>query len=201
MRQEVLLQVGSLKNHVRNTQIILSVFVTATLYSLNTPTFALTDGTKYYWIFFMILVTTVIYYLLYDVLDSGFSINVAGEVLGSLERRVNKVAGEQVIKWDSITEQLYGSPHALKGVIQPLWLIGFYQLVAISMVTVILPCVIYWLAWSESNGGTRILITVVLSTSYSVISAGLAIYTAFGISVHLRRRARVFIDQIWPQPA
>jgi len=200
LRQDVLLQVGSLKHHVRNTQIILSIFVTATLASLNTSNFALTDDTKYYWIFFMILVTTVTYYLLYDVFDSGFSINVVSEVLASLERRVNKIAEDEVIMWDSITERLYGAPYPLKGVLQPLWMIGVYQMIAIFMVTVVLPCFVYWLAWSRSNGKMPILITVVLSASYSIISAVIAIYAAIGISVHLRSRMREFIGQIWKQP-
>lgn len=200
LRQDVLLQVGALKHHVRNTQIILSIFVTATLGSLNTVNFALTNDTKYYWIFFMILVTTVTYYLLYDVFDSGFSINVVGEVLGSLERRINKIAGDEVIMWDSITERFYGDPYPLRGVLQPLWLIGIYQVIAIFMVTVVLPCSVYLLAWSKSTGGTVILVTVVLSASYSIISAAVAIYAAIGISVHLRSRAREFIDEIWKQP-
>ena len=143
---------------------------------------------------------SVTYYLLYDVFDSGFSINVVGELLGSLERRVNTIAKEEVLLWDSFTEKLYGSPFPLKGVIQPLWLIGFYQLIAISMVTLILPCSIYWVAWSRSKGGVAILIAVGLGAFYSIISAAIASYTAIGISVHLRSRAREFIDEVWKQP-
>ena len=59
LRQDVLLQIGSLKNHVRNSQIIISIFVAVTLASLNSPNLAITDDTKYYWIFFMVLLTTV----------------------------------------------------------------------------------------------------------------------------------------------
>lgn len=201
LRQDVLLQVGSLKNHVRNTQFVLSIFVTATLASLNSPNFALTNDTKYYWIFVMILITTVTYYLLYDVFDSGFSINVVGEVLGSLERRVNKIAEEELLMWDCVTERLYGSPFSLRGVLQPLWMVGIYQVIAISMVTVALPCFVYWLAWSRSNGGIEILVTAALGASYSIISAVVASYAAIGISVHLRGRAREFIDGAWKQPS
>lgn len=197
LRGDILLQIGSLKNHVRNSQIILAVFGSAALGLMKSSTFALANDTKYYWIFFMVLVTTVTYYLLYDVFDSVFSINVVAELLAALERRVNKMAKADILMWDRITESLYGSAHPFGGVLQPLWMVSIYQIIGLFMITIFLPLFVYYQAWMKSDGGICISFWVVLCSLYSIGSALIAVYAGLGVMVRLRGRARETIEKNW----
>jgi hypothetical protein len=89
LRNETLLDVQSVRNHVRNSQVLITTMVSVAVFVLNTPNYGLKTETATLWLLFMLFATTVTYYLLYAILESIHAMNVLGEYLASIEKRVN----------------------------------------------------------------------------------------------------------------
>src|SRR3989304_3170893 len=73
LRKETLLQVQSIKNHVRNSFIVVAGLISVVAFLLNAPNYALSAKTASLWLLLMLLGSTVTFYLFFAVMESVFA--------------------------------------------------------------------------------------------------------------------------------
>jgi len=200
LRNETLLQIQSGKTHVKNSQIVITGALSIIAFLLNTPTsYALSPNTALLWLLFTLLSSTVTFYLFFTAFEALHTINVLGEYLASIERRINSLVKMRVMIWESeIAEKAIGSPLPFKGVISPNSLISIYPSLAVFAITIIFPLYVYcniWQWWTEISPR----IVLVLCSLYSIGSFVLSIYVLFGTFYRLRNAAREFIEKAWEE--
>jgi hypothetical protein len=201
LRQEILLQIGSIKNHIKNSQLLITGMISVVIFLLNTEAYHLKESTAYLWVSLMLLATTITYYLLYAIVESIYTMNALGEYLSSVESRMNKKLGQKIAIWESdVVPQLMGSIRPFKGVLQPLWMMNLYPPIVIFFVTVAAPFYVYfwkiWTWWYNWPDRAALLVCGL----YSLISFVLAVQVIIGTYIRLRPEARQYIERAWEKP-
>src|ERR1700760_1549236 len=74
LKQDLLMQMSSFKNHVRNSQIVGGGLLSLLSFLLANKNYALSNDNIWLWIIVMVSLTTVTYYLVHDVLEAIFAI-------------------------------------------------------------------------------------------------------------------------------
>lgn len=81
LKQDLLLQTGSFKNHVRNSQIIGSALIAILSFLISSNNYTVTSDNVFLWLVVTGTFTTVTYYLIYDVLEAVFAVRALEECL------------------------------------------------------------------------------------------------------------------------
>jgi hypothetical protein len=153
LRQESLLQIQSIKNHVKNSQLLISAIISVTVFLGGSPNYNLREDTAWLWVIFMLVATTLTYYLLYAIIEAIFGMHSLGEYLACLERRINEIAGKKIMFWEELCEEMWSGPARLKGVVHTLWVMNLYSGLAIFAISVVLPFYIYYRLWAWWHDG------------------------------------------------
>jgi len=199
-RQEINLHIGYMKNHVRNSQIFITSALTIVYYLSTTKDYALSEQNQYLWIAISLTTTTITYYLLYDIIESFFSVQVLSELTSSIESQINSIIGTKVIIYESsIAQKLWPHVMPFNGVLQPNWVMGFYPSISIFAITIVFPLFIYYSIWKMTNSGWVLPSILLLCGLYSVISILVASYVYIGTLRRLRHPVRHLIDEAWKE--
>jgi hypothetical protein len=198
LKQDMLQQMGAVKNHVRNSQIIGGALLAILSSLLTTKSYSISQDNVYLWILLMFGLTTISYYLIYDVLESVFAVKSLEAYLSSLESRINTKFGENAFIWQSkIADRLWPLTDSIKDVLPPLQYLSFYELILMVSATVVLPIYVYIAAWRTSQSSDFLLGVLIFSALYSIISAFVTIRVWLGVNQRLRARVREMVDSQW----
>src|ERR1700693_2337848 len=127
LKQDMLMQMGSFKNHVRNGQIIGTILITTSSFLLGSKNFSISNDNKYIWVIVALAATTITYYLIYDILEANFAVKALEEYLSFLEMEVNKVLGANTLIWQScVVEKLWPMSKDGDRIISPIKCLAFY---------------------------------------------------------------------------
>ena len=120
LKSDILVQIGGIKNHVRNGQVLATVVVAVLVFLLGHNEYQLSPDTKYIWLLVSFIIITITYYLIYDVLESSFAVECISERIISIEHRINEIVGEKILIWESvIVRKLTAAVRPFPGVVHP----------------------------------------------------------------------------------
>lgn len=200
LKQEILLQITSIKTHVRYSQAVVTALISVVsfLYVNNDYSLAISDETATLWILLLLAATTVICYLLYAILEAIFAMHALGEYLSSVENRLNRVAGRKIIVWESeVVGKLYNGLFPFRNVPLPLSLMNIYVWLAVFALVVCFPLYVYFVIFTLPSSSFMGRTVVVLSALYSVFSFFLATYAFYGSYFLMRGHVRTIVDDAW----
>jgi hypothetical protein len=198
LKQDLLLQMGSFKNHVRNSQIVGTAFLTIMSFLLTNKNYALSEDNVGLWLVVMATFTTVTYYLIHDVLEAVFAVRALEECLSFLEDRVNAILGANRLVWQSgVAQKLWPSSTKVIGFFPPMLFLQIYETLLIAGATIILPGFVYYKAWGVSGSGFGIRALLIGLALYSVISAGITVSVLHSVNNRLRSKVRDMINAKW----
>ena len=197
LKGEIHLQIRYFKNHVKNFQLISSPILAGASYLLVNPQFTPANDNKFVWITVLYIVITATCYLIYDITDASYQILTLAERLAMIERKINAIAGEKLLIWESeISERFNAGMHPFAGVLHPLWCMRFYSLALLVALLIGIPLWASWMLWGVAT--THVVLTQVLITGlafYSIGSSVLAFMVVRGVEKNLRIEARKVLDE------
>jgi len=100
LRDEVTTLISIYKTHVRHFLTILTAILVLLGYLIGK------QQPIHSWVFWLAVsffTTTAISYVVFDVLQSLFSINVLGARLSVIEEKINSLAGERLLQWETLS--------------------------------------------------------------------------------------------------
>jgi hypothetical protein len=197
LKQDLLLQTGSFKNHVRNSQIIGGALIAILAFLINSKAYPVAKDTVFVWLVATATFTTVTYYLIYDVLEAVFAVRALEECLSFLEDRVNAILGANRFVWQSgVAQRLWPSAPDI-GFVPPMKCLEIYETVLIVGATVILPTYVYWKVWVILEEGSMVRHILVGLEFYSILSAAVTVSVLRGINGRLRNKVREMVARKW----
>jgi hypothetical protein len=199
LKQDLLLQTGSFKNHVRNSQIIGSALIAILSFLISSNNYTVTSDNVFLWLVVTGTFTTVTYYLIYDVLEAVFAVRALEECLSFLEDRVNATLGANRLIWQSGVAQNLWPTSTDIGFLAPMRCLEFYETILILGATVFLPSYIYYKAWNAVGDGSAVRHVLVGLELYSLLSAVVTIFVLRGVNGLLRAKVREMILKKWEQ--
>ncbi len=157
----------------------------------------------WFWVVVAALVTTLMNYVAFHVLEEMYSIILLSARMAVLERALNKAVGSNILFWESqLVERLFASKRPLKGIVNPnyvlLWIQGVLGLLVIFAVPTY--CFVFWDRFGKP-GGTWSTLSFGLCILYSIGSAGFYYYVTKGILSDLRQKAVEWIETIIKEQA
>jgi hypothetical protein len=157
----------------------------------------------WFWVVVAALVTTLMNYVAFHVLEGMYSIILLSARMAVLERAINKAVGSDILFWESrLVEELFASKGPLKGIVNPnyvlVWIQGVLGLLVIFAVPIY--CLVFWDRFGKP-GGTWSTLSFGLCIVYSIGSVGFYYYAAKGILSHLRQKAVNQIERIIKEQA
>jgi hypothetical protein len=204
MYSALLMRATSYTSHVRNSQIVATLIVGTAALAFNVQSLQLTNGTKKWWALLTLVAISVIYYIWYDTLDAHFAVVSHSARIKSLETQINKVAGRELLIWETvIAPKLWQPAHPFKGlrpfkgVIHPVRLMLLYQAFLMLIVAVAFPLYIYYLAWNFPETSLRFKVFLVCATIFAIASMGAAYYVWDGLNRRLNDNIVEFIGKHW----
>ena len=198
LKQDLLLQTGSFKNHVRNSQIVGTAFLTIMSFLLTNKNYGLTEDNMSLWLVVMAAFTTVTYYLIHDVLEAVFAVRALEECLSFLEDRVNAILGANRLVWQSgVAQKLWPSSPKVIGFFPPLLFLQIYETLLIVGATIVLPGYVYYKAWGVAGDDFLIRSILIGLMLYSIVSAGVIVVVSRSVDNRLRSKVREMINAKW----
>lgn len=198
LKQDMLAQMGSVKNHVRNSQILGTAFIAILSFLLANKDYSIAENNKHLWIVIMATITTVAYYLIYDILESLFALKALEAYLSFLEDRINAITGSRTMMWQSnIAENLWPLSSSIKSIMPPTFWLGFYEAILMLGTTVILPIYVYSQIWIISKNEMLLNTALAGLVAYSIISAAVTVYVWDGVNRRFRNEVRHLINKKW----
>ena len=198
LKTDLLAQSGGFKNHVRNAQIVLTVLLTGLTLVIKQTDLALSNDNKFVWLFVMFFVTTLIYYLVFDVLESAFAMRALEECLSILERRMNWLLGRETLNWQSRVANLLW-PATIKTLkrISPLRYLKWYEIFLALVPAMLLPGYVYYIVWSQYSQDSLLVKSIVaILIMYTLVSAMLTMYVSREIDIRVRKTVNELISKI-----
>lgn len=202
LKQDLLLQTGGFKNHVRNSQIAVTAVLTLLGFMATSTSFSISDQSKWGWVGVGFAVTTIIYYLIYDVLEAVFAIRALEECLSFLEIRMNRFLGANRLIWQSaVAENLWPSTTKKLGFLPPIRCLEFYEMLLVSGATLLLPGYIYYQVWLLSADNCSLRFILFGLALYSAASAGWTVYMSHIVNEKVRSRVHLMLTERWNEIA
>jgi hypothetical protein len=198
LKQDLLLQTGSFKNHVRNSQIIGGALIAIITFLANGHIYGVTQDNVLIWIVVTVTFTTVTYYLVFDVLEAIFAVRALEECLSFLEDRLNGILGTNRLVWQSgVAQDLWPSSAQNLGFIPPMRGLEVYETILVLGATVFLPGWVYYQAWNVVDNVSPVRPVLLLLEIYSVVSAFVTFNVIRGVNGILRTKVRAMIVSKW----
>jgi hypothetical protein len=163
---------------------------------MSSANFTISDDNKFLWIGIMFAVTTMTYYLSYDVLEAIFAMRALEEFLSFLEYRMNRMLGESKLIWQSgIAEQLWPTTRKKLGFTPPMRCLEGYGSLLVGGATLGLPGYVYIRIWFMSGTSLWTQIVILVFSLYSVGSAIWIIHMSRLVNDRVRVKVRLLIDE------
>jgi hypothetical protein len=196
LRQDLLTQASGVKNHFRNSQAIAGMYLAAISVLVNVKTYSVSNETLYLWLFGIWAITTIIYYLIYDIIESLFAVRALEQYLSFLEQRINSMIGFDRLTWQStIAARLWSSSPRQIGFVPPMYGLTFYEIGLMFGATLAVPGYVYYLAWVVSGHNTLARLLLIALALYSVISAIAILRSFWNVNNRLRGKVIRMIDE------
>jgi len=145
LKQDMVFQMGSYKNHVRNNQIIGAAIAAAGSALISSGNFEITDANKYLWLLGVFFIATVSFYMIHDVFESVFAVKALEQYLAYLEDKINEITGCRALLWQSyVASQLWPLSKSIKDIKPPVHSLEFYQILLILCMTIFFPAWTYY---------------------------------------------------------
>lgn len=182
LRQETLTCISNYKAHVKYFQIVIGTVIAFFGVSLSKGGELPFLNSRLFWLVAMFLVTTVISYIAFDVIQSIYSMMVIGARLAVLEEMINTLANERLLAWESsLSFAFHGPFHPAKGVWQPGWFLVAYEFLLISIGLFAVPLFLYWRFWDSPQEYIELFrVLLIAGIAYSVGSVFCMGYSLVG---------------------
>jgi hypothetical protein len=198
LKSDILVQIGGIKNHVRNGQVLATVVVAVLVFLLGHNEYQLSPNTKYVWLSVCFIIVTITYYLLYDVLESSFAVECISERIISLENRINEIMGGRGLIWESvIVKKIVSSARPFPGVIHPFVCELAYAGILVIIISVLIPLYVYYSALTLEHNGIKDYVIIGLSAVYSILSFVGFIFMAIKLHTRVRLALKDLIQKEW----
>jgi hypothetical protein len=196
LKQDLVLHANGFKNHVRNSQIAITALLSILTLMTGSESFPITSRNELLWVGVMFAVTTMSYYLTYDVLEAVFAMRALEEFLSFLEDRMNKMLGESKLIWQSgIAERLWPTTRKKLGFTPPMRGVEVYGGLLVGGATMLLPGYVYFQVWCLHDTPIFTRILIVGLSIYSVGSAVFIFYTSRAVNDRVRVKVRLMIGE------
>lgn len=204
LKQDMLFQMSSYKNHVRNSQIVGTILIAMGSFISTTGNYSISDNNKYIWIGGVATITTISYYLIHDVLESVFAVKALEEYLSFLEAQINRVTAKNALLWQSsVADQLWPMSASIKNIKPPIKFLELYQSILILGITVLFPIYVYYKIVAATQ--LKIIATTQLDWVLIFWLVALAVYLIYSayaarrvwkdVNAKLREEVRQLINQ------
>lgn len=150
--QEMLVMVPLNRTHVRNFQIIAGAILGGTAFALSRPESLPTDENWRLWLAFAAFVPIVTTYLMLDILNIMYIMQMVAEGIASIERRLNSGLGKELFTWERRISQLFFEKRSpIPKVLNPGWYIGAFGMIIYTLLTLGVPGFIITSIWRASS--------------------------------------------------
>jgi hypothetical protein len=169
VRVDIQQTIGRAKAHVRHFQIVLGAVVALFTVVIRKDTEIASN--MLFWLFVMYSITTIVAYLVFDMVEIQYGIEIGGARCGVLEEMINKRLKEALLVWETeLAAKLFDPGEQIKGgILHPSFFLTFFQIVLIAMAVFSVPAYFYHTFWAEAGGTERKLVVTNLIYSGAVI--------------------------------
>lgn len=196
LKQDMLFQMASYKNHVRNSQIVGTILIAMGSFISSTGNYSISDNNKYVWIGVVATITTISYYLIHDVLESVFAVKALEEYLSFLEAQINRLTAQNALLWQSsVADQLWPLSESIKNIKPPIKFLELYQSIMIIGITVLFPIYVYYKIIATTHLDRVLIFWLVALAIYLIYSAYAARRVWKDVNAKLREEVRKLIRQ------
>jgi hypothetical protein len=197
LRQEIVAHLNNYKAHVKYFQVLIGtiIAIAGIMKEQNLLPFL---NSRLYWLTASVFITTVVSYVALDIVQSLYSISVLAARLSSIEDRVNTLANERLLAWETALAPLFHRKRfpADDWSISPGYALVVYEFILIALGVFSIPTMLFVKFW---NGPTEHLssfrILLIISILYSVGSM-LLVVSSLNMSTNtIRLRALKIIHE------
>jgi len=150
--QEMLVMVPLNRTHVRNFQIIAGAILGGTAFALSRPDSLPTDENWWLWLAFAGFLPVVATYLMLDILNIMYIMQMVAEGIASIECRLNRRLGRELFTWERrISQQFFERRSPIPRVVNPGWYIGVFGMTIYTLLTLVVPGVAITSIWRTSS--------------------------------------------------
>jgi|ERR1043166_5506294 hypothetical protein len=169
VRVDIQQTIGRAKAHTRHFQIVLGAVVALFTVVIRKDTDI--ANSMLFWLFVMYSLTTIVAYLVFDMVEIQYGIEIGGARCGVLEEMINKRLKEALLVWETeLAAKLFNPGEQIKrGILHPSFFLTFFQIALIAMAVFSVPAYFYYTFWSQAGETERILVIANLVYSGTVI--------------------------------
>ncbi len=144
LRSEVNIRITDFKQHSKNVQVVVAALFAAAGYLMEHQSFRPTNENMFAWLAGLAIAISLIYYRVYDILDSIYEMNTLGERMAQLEKQMNEIAEMNLLMWEiKVSPRMHSQFKPLPGVIAPSGMLWIYFGIMLLIVLVIFLIIFY----------------------------------------------------------
>jgi hypothetical protein len=150
--QEMLVMVPLNRTHVRNFQIIAGAILGGTALALSRPGSLPSEENWWLWLAFAAFLPVVATYLMLDILNIMYIMQMVAEEIASIECRLNRSLGRELFTWERrISQQFFERRSPIPRVVNPGWYIGAFGMTIYTLLTLVVPGFTITSVWRTSS--------------------------------------------------
>jgi hypothetical protein len=190
LRQETITYITTYKAHVKYFQVFVGAIIAFIGISDKLAIGGIWNG-QMFWIGAMVFTTTVVSYLVFDVIESIYSMMAVSVRLALLEEMINVLANERLLAWESSLSRYFHTKFLpAKGVLQPNYFLSFYEFILVLIALSAVPIFVYCRFWHNSMEQHQLFrMLFVGGCIYTFVSLMLMAYSALCAALLIRGRA------------
>jgi hypothetical protein len=187
VRADIQQTIGRAKAHVRHFQIVLGAIVGLFAVVVRRDT-DIADNIIF-WIFVMYSITTIVAYLVFDMVEIQYGIEIGGARCGVLEEILNKRFGEALLVWETeIATKLFDPRERIKGVFPPAAFLTTFEVILILIAIFSVPGYFFYEFWDKAGSTARAF--VILNVVYSAIVVGMFSWSVLSVTTLTKKGTR-----------
>jgi hypothetical protein len=190
VRDDIQQTINRAKAHIRHFQIVLTAIIALFAVVIRKDTDIATSIA--FWIFVMYSITTIVSYVVFDMVEIQYGIQIGGARCGVLEEMVNKRANEALLVWETeMADRLFDPFSPIPGVLHPSFFLTTYQIIVIGMAMFSVPAYFIYAFWDHAPLLARYLVWI--NIAYSIISFVVFSWSLSTVLIFVRKGTRVWL--------
>jgi hypothetical protein len=177
LRGDIAAQINYFKNHIRNFQLVFIPIITSIGYFSVEPKYAPNHSNRLFWLLLGYAVITVCCYAVYDILEAGYWIRLLEARLASLETKINQMADDRLLIWQSEACELFNKSTPFHGVTAPLFFLKIYLILIVIFFIFGIPVWLSSLLWGVGSS---------MDVVFRGLIVGLLAYSCMSMALILR---------------
>ena len=130
-------------------------------------------------------------YLMFDVIESKYSIILLGERMAAIEEEVNSALLRRVLIWESnVVASFWSKLHARYKIINPDWFLSAFGAMVAVAIAVLVPGFLYWNLWHVDHSGWLRITLIITGATLTILSVALTLYVGKSVTLDMPGKPR-----------